>query len=256
MIFMRILPGVLKELMKHVPTVLFQTVEWSEIMSEIPVISRRMLQKEGYATLADQQKELLKDLPLCVRHENVNGPKLKAGDGRTILSLYFRQLFSPHGVFLDLRSLHFDHETDVLLWNPGSLWTKFSPEFSAGLIEVYNGFYLGNDEEYRSGLKQIGLLDPSWPPEDQAKIMEIFRTHFGAAQTGNVHFKLENLRSGIVSMAQFLLERKTRIKKDFLYLGIYLVTMYGTLEETGEALPVKDIYLSSRIQIPLTSVKS
>jgi hypothetical protein len=86
--------------------------------------------------------------------------------------------------------------------------------------------------------------------------MEIFRTHFGAAQTGNVHFKLENLRSGIVSMAQFLLERKTRIKKDFLYLGIYLVTMYGTLEETGEALPVKDIYLSSRIQIPLTSVKS
>ena len=253
---MRILPGVLKELMKHVPTVLFQTVEWSEIMSEVPVITRRMINKEGYAELADLQKEFLKDLPLCVRHESVNGTGILPVDGKTILALYFRQLFSPHGVFLDLRPIHFSHESDELLWNPGTLWTKFSPDFQSGLIEVYDGFYLGKDDLYRSGLVKIGLLDPSWPKEDQEKIMQIFRKHFGSAQTENVEFKLENLRAGIISMAQFLLEKKARIKKDFLYLGIYLVTMYGTLEETGEALPVKDIYLSSRIQIPLTSVKS
>lgn len=253
---MRILPGVLKELMKHVPTVLFQAVEWSEIMSEIPVISRRMLQKEGYTELADLQKEILKDLPLSIRHEDVHGPVLKATDGRTILSLYFRQLFSPHGLFLDLRSLHFNHESDTLLWNPGALWTRFSPEFQQGLIAVYDGFYLGKDDLYREGLTRIGLLDPLWPVEDQEKIMAIFRKHFGSAQTENVEFKLETLRAGMVSMAQFLLEKKARIKKDFLYLGIYLVTMYGTLEETKESLPVKEIYLSSRIQSPLTSVKS
>lgn len=253
---MRILPGVLKELMKHVPTVLFQTVEWSSIMSEIPVISRRMIQKEGYAELADLQKEFLKDFPLCVRHEAVNGPVLKNGDGRTILSLYFRQLFSPHGVFLDLRSMHFNHEGDVLLWNPGSLWTKFSPTFREGLIQVYDGFYLDKDELYREGLIKIGLLDLSWPVEDQNHIMEIFRKHFGAGKTDNVDFKLDNLKSGIVSMAQFLLAKKTRITTDFLYLGIYLVTMYGTLEETKESLPIKEIYLSSRLQMGLTSVKS
>lgn len=253
---MRILPGVLKELMKHVPTVLFQTVEWSSIMSEVPVISRRMLQKEGYAELADLQKDFLKDLPVCVRHESLDGHSLRPQDGKTILALYFRQLFSPHGVFLDLRSLHFKHETDELLWHPGSLWTKFSPTFREGLIEVYDGFYLDKDELYQKGLTKIGLLDPTWPAEDQKTIMDIFRKHFGAAQTGEVEFKLDHLRDGIVSMAHFLLEKKTKITTDFLYLGIYLVTMYGTLEETGEALPVKEIYLSSRIQIPLTSVKS
>ena len=253
---MRILPGVLKELMKHVPTVLFQTVEWSSIMSEIPVISRRMLQKEGYAELADLQKEFLKDLPLCVRHEIVNGPVLKKGDGRTILALYFRQLFSPHGVFLDLRSMHFNHESDVLLWNPGTLWTKFSPQFREGLIQVYDGFYLGKDDLYREGLVKIGLLDLSWPKADQIHIMEIFSKHFGAAKSEDVEFRLENLKGGMVSMAQFLLEKKTRITTDFLYLGIYLVTMYGTLEETKETLPVKEIYLSSRVQMGLTSVKS
>lgn len=252
---MRILPGVLKELMKHVPTVLFQTVEWSQVMSEVPVISRRMLQKEGYAELADLQKEFLKDLPLCIRHENMGGSKLKTGDGKIILALYFRQLFSPHGVFLDLRSQHFNHD-DELLWNPGTLWTKFSPSFREGLIDVYDGFYFEKDELYQQGLQKIGLLDPMWPVEDQRKIMEIFRTHFGAAQTGNIKFSLDNLRAGIVSMAQFLLEKKTRITTDFMYLGIYLVTMYGTLEETGEELPVKEIYLSSRNQRPLTSVKS
>lgn len=253
---MRILPGVLKELMKHVPTVLFQTVEWSEIVSEIPVISRRMINKEGYAELADLQKEYLKDLPLCVRHELVNGPGLRPGDGATILSLYFRQLFSQHGVFLDLRSLHFNHESDTLLWNPGTLWTKFSPEFREGLVEVYDGFYLGKDDLYKNGLVKIGLLDPSWPAEDQKTIMDIFRKHFGSAQTENVEFKLDHLRAGIIAMAQFLLGKKARIKKDFLYLGIYLVTMYGTLEETGESLPVKEIYLSSRVHTGLTSVKS
>lgn len=253
---MRILPGVLKELMKHVPTVLFQTVEWSSIMSEVPVLSRRMLQKEGYAELADLQKEFLKNLPLCIRHENIENPSLKAGDAKTILALYFSQLFSPHGVFLDLRSFHFCHESDELLWHPGALWTKFSPTFREGLIEVYDGFYLEKDEQYRSGLTKIGLLDPSWPAEDQTTIMEIFKKHFGAAQTGEVQFQLDHLRDGIVSMAHFLLEKKTRITTDFLYLGIYLVTMYGTLEETGEALPVKEIYLSSRAQSALTSVKS
>jgi hypothetical protein len=255
MIFMRILPGVLKELMKHVPTVLFQTVEWPSIMSEVPVISRRMLQKEGYAELADLQKEFLKDLPICIRHENLEPHGLKPGDAKTILALYFRQILSPHGVFLDLRSIHFSHD-DELLWHPGTLWTKFSPSFREGLIEVYDGFYLEKDELYRKGLTKIGLLDPAWPAEDQTTIMEIFKKHFGAGQAGEVEFKLENLRNGIISMAQFLLEKKTRITTDFLYLGIYLVTMYGTLEETGEALPVKEIYLSSRAHTPLTSVKS
>lgn len=256
MIFMRILPGVLKELMKHVPTVLFQTVEWSSIMSEIPVITRRMIQKEGYSELADLQKEFLKDLPLCVRHEPVNGPSFRPGDGKTILTLYFRQLFSPHGVFLDLRSQYFCHESDELLWHPGNLWTKFSPAFRDGLIEVYDGFYLEKDELYKSGLTKIGLLNPSWPETDQYRIMEIFRNHFGSAQTDLVSFRVEHLREGIMQMAQFLLQKKARISTDFLYLGIYLVTMYGTLEEAGEPLPVKEIYFSSRRSSPFTSVKS
>ena len=256
MIFMRILPGVLKELVKHVPTILFEAVEWSSIMSEIPLITRRMLQHEGYAELADHQKEILKDLPLCVRHENVQGPQLKPGDGRIILSLYFRQIFSPHGVFLDLRSQYFNHETDVLLWHPGALWTRFSPEFREGLAAVYDGFYEENDVLYRDGLAKLGLLNPDWPEADQEKIMQIFRTHFGAARSDSIVFKLEHLRDGMVSMSQFLLEKKAKITTDFLYLGIYLVTLYGTLEETGEALPVKEIYLENRSHTGLTSVKS
>jgi hypothetical protein len=116
-----------------------------------------MLQKEGHAELADLQKEFLKNLPLCIRHESLEGHGLKSGDAKTILALYFGQLFSPHGVFLDLRSSHF-HHTEQLLWHPGALWTKFSPTFREGLIEVYDGFYLEKDDLYKHGLIKIGLL--------------------------------------------------------------------------------------------------
>lgn len=152
--------------------------------------------------------------------------------------------------------MYFNHETDELLWHPGTLWTKFSPPFNQGLVEVYDGFYMEKDDLYKSGLIKIGLLDPSWPEGDQNRIMEIFRKHFGAAQSECITFKVDHLRDGIMNMAQFLLEKKARITTDFLYLGIYLVTMYGTLEETGESLPVKEIYFSSRSNNPLTSVKS
>ena len=59
MIFMRILPGVLKELLKHVPTVLFEAVEWSVLASELPKLSRRIIQKEGYNELFELQSAFL-----------------------------------------------------------------------------------------------------------------------------------------------------------------------------------------------------
>jgi len=59
-------------------------------------------------------------------------------------------------------------------------------------------------------------------------------------------FGLEQFKNSIIKMSDFLLSRKVNISKDFLYLGIYLVTMYSMLEEMGEKYPVKQIYLDVR----------
>src|SRR5690606_30704176 len=149
MILMRILPGILKELSKHVPTVLFQTVEWSELASELPKITRRMLHKEGYTELFMNQKEFLAPLDIQLVHAPLTD---NCVDGHKLLELFFAQLLSPHGLFLDIRSHHFKHEGDNFYWHPSNFWTKFDESFRLALLDVYEGFYLEIESKYLSGL--------------------------------------------------------------------------------------------------------
>ena len=90
MILMRILPGVLKELSRHIPTVLFQTVEWADLASELPKISKRMLQKEGFDELYQTNKELLQpySVELTTHATHVREFANKKWIGEKILTLY------------------------------------------------------------------------------------------------------------------------------------------------------------------------
>lgn len=246
MILMRILPGVLKELSKHVPTVLFKTVEWSELASELPKISRRIIQKEGYDDLYQSHKLLLDPYNVILTNEPLIRASIQKDKwaAELWLTIYFAQIFSPDGLFIDLRSLHFHDERPLLKWHPTGFWTKFNEDFRTGLLKVYEGFYLDNDALYFEGLEEIGLLRKEFSPEDKEELALLFRKHFGAGI--NQEFKLDHFKDSIIRMSEFMLNKKVKISKDFLYLGIYLVTLYSSLEETGAELPVKQIYLDVR----------
>ena len=248
MIMMRILPGVLKELSKHVPTVLFQTVEWSELASELPKISRRMLRKEGYEELYLLQKELLDPYNITLTNDPLSHASLMKDKwlGEKWLTLYFAQLFSPNGIFLDLRKTNFTGASPELKWHPTGLWTRFNEDFRLGLLKVYEGFYLENDELYFEGLEDIGLLKKEFSLDDKKKLGDLFRAQFGGARHQEMKFNLEHLRDSIIGMSNFMLRKKVKISKDFLYLGIYLITMYSSLEEIDDSFPVKKIYLDVR----------
>ncbi len=248
MILMRILPGVLKELAKHVPAVLFETVEWTELAGEIPKLSRRMIQKEGYKELFDANQELLDSfgvnlIPEALPVASMTDHKLC---GERLLTIYFVQLFSTNGVFLDLRYTHFHDKDGTLDWNPSGLWTKLEENFRQGLLKVYEGFYLEKDEIYYRGLEEIGLLRSDFSREDKQQLGELFRAQFGGALNQEMSFDLAHLRNSIIGLSNFMLEKKVSISKDFLYLGIYLVTLYSTLERLGNKYPVKKIYLEVR----------
>lgn len=240
---MRILPGVLKELAKHVPTILFQAIEWNELAQEFPKISRRIIQKEGYAELFEHHEKCLleehiKFTTAPIHHQISTQDR---GFGDKILTIYFSQLFFSEGIFLDLRSHHFERREETLFWHPTAFWIKLSEEFRKGLIKVYDGFYMENNDLYFEGLKAIGLIDPSWTENDKLALGDLFKRQFGTAP--EVQFSLDQLNQAIVGLSDFMLKRKMKIPKDFLYLGIYLVGLYSTLEETSVSYPVKDIYL-------------
>ncbi len=248
MILMRILPGVLKELSKHVPAVLFQTVEWSELAAEVPTISRRTLQKEGYDDLYQAHRELLDPYDIQLTNDPLEAAELwnRKWCGERLLTLYFVQLFSTEGLFLDLRPGHFSEVDGVLKWHPSGFWTRLDERFRQGLLKVYEGFYLENDAAYYEGLEEIGLLRPEFTSEDRRQLGDLFRAQFGNARAEPMSFDLAHFRASIVGLSNFMLQRKVSISKDFLYLGIYLVTLYAALEELGERYPVKEIYLGVR----------
>src|SRR5690606_3257749 len=112
-------------------------VEWSELASELPKISRRIVSKEGYDDLYHVQKTLLDPYNIVLTNEKLSST-LQQGhwSGEKILTLYFAQLFSSEGLFLDLKSVHFTDERPVLKWHPSPFWTRFNEDFRQGLLDV------------------------------------------------------------------------------------------------------------------------
>ncbi len=251
MIFMRILPGVLKELLKHVPTVLFEAVEWTALASELPKLSRRIIQKEGYNELFDLQSAFLSPfkvylVPQVDKQDNLKDQQAAA---EKILTLYFAQIFSPHGVFLDLRPEQFEFKSDELHFKPTGVWTKFNPEFAAGLKDIYDGFYFEDENIFHQGLLKSGLTSNKWPEADRQKLAELFKSNFGESLTSEMSFDLETFKESFLKIADFMLSKKVHISTDFLYLGIALVTMYSSLEKTHVRVNVKEVYLNVKKQL-------
>jgi predicted unusual protein kinase regulating ubiquinone biosynthesis (AarF/ABC1/UbiB family) len=252
MIFMRILPGVLKELLKHVPTVLFEAVEWRVLSHELPKLSRRIIQKEGYAELFDLQKTYLSPFKINLVPEVSKNfyPQDKKLAAQCILTLYFAQLFSPHGIFLDIGPTHLEMNGEELNIHPNGVWTKFSPEFADGITDIYDGFYEEDDKLFHQGLIKSGLSSTKWPQKDRDALAQLFKSHFGASVSGEMTFELETFKKSFLKVADFMLEKKVKISTDFIYLGIALVTMYSSLEHTKASVNVKQLYLDVKKLLP------
>lgn len=249
---MRILPGVLKELLKHVPTVLFEAVEWRVLSHELPKLSRRIIQKEGYAELFELQKSYLSPFKINIASQVTKGfdPQDKKLAAQSILTLYFAQLFSPHGIFLDIGPTHLEMNGEELNFHPNGVWTKFSPEFADGITDIYDGFYNGDEKLFQLGLVKSGLSSAKWPEHDRVALAELFKSHFGASVSGEMTFELETFKQSFLKVADFLLEKKVKISTDFIYLGVALVTMYSSLEKTSASVNVKKVYLDVKKLLP------
>lgn len=248
MFLLRILPGILKEFVKHVPTVLFEVVDWSELTSELPKLSKRVMKKEGYEELLTAQKPLFAPQNIFLQTQALESNYVahEKWVAEKLISIYFSQIFSDNGVFLDLRLSNFSSEENTLKWNPTGLWIKFDKDFQRGMQEIYDGFYLEDDNIFKQGLLRTGLLSESWSISDQNELTSLFKTHFGASVHDEITFNIENFKHSISKISEFMLKRKVKITKDFLYLGIYLVGLYSSLETIPYPINVHDLYLKMK----------
>jgi predicted unusual protein kinase regulating ubiquinone biosynthesis (AarF/ABC1/UbiB family) len=236
------IPLSLRELLRHVPTLLFEVVAWSDLFKEGKLLSKRLLNGEG----AEEAREALKPLlPRGLKLTTTTSTVVTTANtrhmlGEKILELYFIQALGAEKVFLDMRSTGFGLSGDDFVWNPTGLWAQFTAEFRAGLKKLYHGFYLKDDESFQQGLLATGLVHADWPAADKEKMARLFRAHFASADC--MEFRLDTFQKSFQSVFAFLLEKKVRLSTDFLLLGIMLVTLYMALEECGGEYEVARIY--------------
>jgi hypothetical protein len=236
------LPLAFKDLIQHVPTLVFEVISWSELTREIRILSKRLVSGEGKQKAIDL---LEPKLPSHIRISDgsFNRSEFHQDAGEHLLSLYFVQILNSPIIFLDLRLHHFSQNENHLDWNPSNLWTAFSPQFSQGIKNLYIGFYQSHHDLFMQGLLETGLIQNSWPQADQNKMAELLKSQFGSSIEEPQYFTLNHFQKSFHHIFEFLMIKKSHISTDFMILGVMLVTLYLSLEKLGRSYDVKKIFL-------------
>jgi len=233
-------PPFFKEIFLHLPHALLDLISWREMLFEVTILSKRLVRGQSDRTL---QTELAKVIEKeIVFSQSQTSGQLHPRDGEKILKIYFCQIMKSQKVFLDLRPKHFSHQDNLLLWHPNNLWAEFDSAFSDGIRAVYRGYYLENESLFSSGVLQCGLIKESWSADQKREVIEVFYKHFGAAKDKPTRFNLEHFKLSFGNIFTTLLKNKIRLDKNFLYLGVMLVTLYVALDEIGGEFDVSAIF--------------
>jgi hypothetical protein len=115
-----------------------------------------------------------------------------------------------------------------------------------GLLDLYDGFYLENEVKFTKGLQSTGLINPSFTSDDIVKMKGLFRNHFGSSLNESMKFNLMDFQRTFLKIFEFLMEKKVMLSSEFMLFGIYLVTLYLSLEKSGEKHDVRKLYLEVR----------
>ena len=210
------------------------------MLVEVTILSKRLVSAKSDKALQTELAKIL-EKEIVFSESATPGPLLQS-DGEKILKIYFCQIMKSKKVYLDLRPKYFSHKENQLLWHPNNLWAEFDLAFSEGIRAVYRGYYLENDSLFRTGLLQCGLIKESWSAEQKREVMEVFQKHFGAAREKPTRFDLDHFKSSFGNIFTTLLKNKIRLDKNFLYLGVMLVTLYIALDEIGGEFDVSAIF--------------
>lgn len=260
-----IIPSELKVFMEYVSPSIFKVVSLTDAAKKSAKLIAMLAPTQKNQEIIHEAKEHLSArLPKEVRFttnlsqlenltEKIDSLSLtnKQSIGESILKLYFEQLKSDQWVFLDLRLNHLhqatDNEKPHLLWEPSPLMHRFSNSFLEGLHQVYEGFYEDHAAKLEGGLIQLGLLDTNSTDYEKQKLIGLLLSHFDKGSEGLVLFDLGDFYQSFHQMFVHLKKQKRRLQTDFVFLGIYLVSLYIGLEKLGVGLDVRSAWNATQI---------
>ncbi len=241
----KILPKFLKDVLQHIPTLALKSMDWKAVLKEMGPLLIRF----GAKDLTESKRQSIQTLNiegLELSHHKAFKKELtseeKTAQGQTILRLYFSQLKNSDGLNLDLRTQHFALNNNLLTWKPNNSWYQLEDSFRNALIDLYTGFYHNNEKRFDKALLTIGL-STNLNEQKKQELKGLFYAHFGPGDQDIVKFKISNFSESFYELFHFFIKNEVKLEKDFIFIGIYLVTLYIHLEELDQQFDVKKAFL-------------
>lgn len=240
-----LLPLPLKDILKHIPTLMLDVIDWKILLKDFSQLAASWSsEKEYQAALLVVNKKITTLAPLqLAKKKNIAPIEPHYSFGTVVLKLYFYQVLKPGPLFLDLNLKNFYRDEDSFIWSPKAFWGEFSEPFQKGLKDIYQGYYLNEDQLFRSGLYTTGLIHQDWKESDITKLEGLFKNHFGGVKQDAISFNLKEFQDSFKNIFHFLMEKKVKLSTDFLLLGVVLTTLYLSMEKIGGEHDVKQAYL-------------
>jgi hypothetical protein len=233
-----------KEILKLLPQKAFKLLSIKETFKIGTAVTKSIFDKKSYeSNYLHRAKdwrfddiELVKELPTS---KAVLSTK---EDGEKILKIYFSQFFEKNlVVHIDLRKNLFSSQENFY-WIPSKINYSFSQSFLDGVCSLYKGFYFDDSDKFEEGLVQLGMIKASMSEKQKIAMKELFYKHFGEGRTANVKFSLENLQGSFNAIFSYFLKEDIPLNPEFAVLGVYLVTLYLTLQDIPFALNVSNVF--------------
>jgi hypothetical protein len=240
------IPEELRQLARFVPTRGWDVIEWMPLMATMRSVSWRYVSGAGVRKLRSATAERVDSLQLVTSLrgaeplEDQTTARARKKYGDRILDLYFRQWDIEQGLFLDLRSTRFAVDDGELLYAPNGLWIQLRPEFRQGMLGIYRSFYSADDSAFEAALRQMGMLQPGLSAAAEDELKALLHVHFGIDQKAQI-FSIDKFKASFDELFEFFIEHKCSLHSDFVFVGFYLITLYLTLEQGGQAHNVRKI---------------
>lgn len=233
-------PPFFKDIFQHLPSALLDLISWKEMIYEVGILSNRILTNKGATQVSNELKKLNIDHFELVSQLEDSTPNPHWGN--KILMIYFYQIMNNSQMFLDFRLKHFSQAENKIQWSPGGLWAQMDPHFISGIRKVYRGYYFNDDSLFIKGMLESGLVKREWSEEKKNEVIEVFKKHFSNGRNERITFTMEDFQASFAKIFQTLVKNKIQLDRNFLYLGIMLVTLYLTLDELAGEYDVSSIF--------------
>ncbi len=233
-------PAYLKEVLGHLPTLVFKLIPWRQLMQDVVPALKKM----GQEVSAEQLEYLNKKYKCLYFVKETDGLEraLPQVQGELLLEFYFSQLAQEGEVYLDLSASHLQVSEQELLFSPNNLAVHFSTSFRTALRNLYNGFYHRQLQQFAQALEEIGLTS-GLKSQQKNDLIQLFQSHFGQGDQTQQFFSLEQFNDSFFRIFQFLLKHEIKMSSSFLFLGISLITLYTSLD--GGSYNVRKAFLRS-----------